>query len=421
MRISHQLLLFCCCIFVGSSYGSPFEDERNQRTFSLFNVVKFKNTGCQSTSDGNLQGVCYTKQECEDLGGTGEGNCAAAFGVCCIITVSGTDAACAGTITQNCSYIESPAFPAARAMAGNCVYMINRCSSEICQIRLDFVAATLAQPLAAAAVAPAAGNIGDCGNIGATDALVLAPGAGNANIVPVLCGTLTGQHVYLEASRTVDLAATVTINNIMGGQINGMRSWRIKVSQIECSSRMKAPQGCLQYFTGSQNTIKSFNHDGSFACITGCQISSQDYRACFRQEAGMCGMQFTQSTLDAGKDAFSLDAAGGNPAMQAMAASLSANCAMNGAAVCGAAAANTCSYVQIPGASLNKATGNSDMFCGELLNPLNAATIVGGAAVTTVRKPFELRAVVVGNTANGATAPNAGLAGFSLDATQTPC
>lgn len=411
MRISHQLLLFCCCIFVGSSYGSPFEDERNQRTFSLFNVVKFKNTGCQSTSDGNLQGVCYTKQECEDLGGTAEGNCAAAFGVCCIVTVSGTDASCGGTVTQNCSYIESPAFPAARTTAGNCIYMINRCSTEICQIRLDFVAATLAQPLPAGNAAQ-----GDCG--GATsDTLTLAPNAGNAQFVPVLCGTLTGQHVYLEASRTVDLAATVTIANIMGGTINGMRSWRIKVSQIECNSRMKAPQGCLQYFTGTQNTVKSFNFDGSIACTTGCEISFQDYRACFRQEAGMCGMQFTESTVDAGKDAFSLNAAVLANAI-AKAQTTSATCAMMGANVCGNAnAAFTCNYIQIPGGTVNAApaAGDGDMFCGTFLNPTNNA--LQAAAVTTTRKPFELRHVVVGNTANIA----AGLAGFSLDATQTPC
>ena len=42
-------------------------------------------SGCQSVSDVNLQGVCYTKQECDDLGGEEDGNCAAGFGTCCII------------------------------------------------------------------------------------------------------------------------------------------------------------------------------------------------------------------------------------------------------------------------------------------------------------------------------------------------
>ena len=40
---------------------------------------------CQSVSDTSLQGVCYTSQECSDLGGTADGNCANGFGTCCII------------------------------------------------------------------------------------------------------------------------------------------------------------------------------------------------------------------------------------------------------------------------------------------------------------------------------------------------
>lgn len=405
MRISHQLLLFCCCIFVGSSYRSALGDERNHRNFALFNVVKFKNTGCQSTSDGNLQGVCYTQQECSDLGGTAEGNCAAGFGICCIVTISGTDAACTGTVTQNCSYIESPNFPAARTTAGTCTYMVTRCSSDICQIRLDFVSTTLAQPQPAANAAQ-----GDCD--ANTDSLTLTPGAGNPNFVPVLCGTLTGQHVYLEASRTADLAATVAITNIAAGTVNGQRSWRIKVSQIECHSRMKAPQGCLKYFTGTRNTVKSFNWDGTAACTTGCLISSQDYRTCFRQEAGMCGMQFTESVTDGVANAFQLDDANGNVIKSG---STTTTCAMDGADVCGNAVADTCSYIQIPGGSLNTANGNGDVFCGDFLNPTMGA--VGAAAVFTTMKPFELRHVVVGNTLR----VNTGLAGFSIDATSTPC
>ena len=41
---------------------------------------------CQAVSDADLQGVCYTKQECDDNGGTEDGNCAAGFGTCCVIT-----------------------------------------------------------------------------------------------------------------------------------------------------------------------------------------------------------------------------------------------------------------------------------------------------------------------------------------------
>ena len=40
---------------------------------------------CQAVSDANLQGTCYTSQECTDLGGIADGNCANGFGTCCII------------------------------------------------------------------------------------------------------------------------------------------------------------------------------------------------------------------------------------------------------------------------------------------------------------------------------------------------
>ena len=46
----------------------------------------FISRACQAVSDTDLQGVCYTKQECDDKGGTEDGNCAAGFGTCCIIT-----------------------------------------------------------------------------------------------------------------------------------------------------------------------------------------------------------------------------------------------------------------------------------------------------------------------------------------------
>ena len=49
-----------------------------------FVIVNFRN--CQTTNAENLQGVCYTSQECSDLGGSAEGNCAASFGVCCLLS-----------------------------------------------------------------------------------------------------------------------------------------------------------------------------------------------------------------------------------------------------------------------------------------------------------------------------------------------
>ena len=43
------------------------------------------NSGCQAVSDDALQGICNTQQQCTDIGGSADGNCAAGFGVCCIV------------------------------------------------------------------------------------------------------------------------------------------------------------------------------------------------------------------------------------------------------------------------------------------------------------------------------------------------
>merc|ERR1719458_2015887 len=71
--------------------------------------------------------------------------------------------------------------------------------------------------------------------------------------------------------------------------------WRIKVSQIPCWSSMRAPAGCLQYFTGVRSTVTSFNWDGTTACSSGCFLKDQAYRACFRPEKGMCGMRYSET------------------------------------------------------------------------------------------------------------------------------
>ena len=101
---------------------------------------------------------------------------------------------------------------------------------------------------------------------------------------------------------------------------------------------LRAPAGCLQYFTGNAGTIKSFNWlDGGGDCSStgGCWTQSQDYYACVRKEEGiyidreiyklyrvvrvevyiihtsfflgMCSIQYTPTQLtDATKDAFEL-------------------------------------------------------------------------------------------------------------------
>ena len=48
----------------------------------------------------------------------------------------------------------------------------------------------------------------------------------------------------------------------------------------------RAPNGCLQYFTGIRNTVTSFNFDGTSTRAPGGNLQIQDYTICFRTEEG---------------------------------------------------------------------------------------------------------------------------------------
>jgi len=344
------------------------QDIKSNRAFSLFNVVKFKNSACTSTDSDGLTGVCYTSQECSDNGGTANGNCAASFGVCCIFSES----TCGNAVTQNCSYIESTSYPSTYSGGTTCDYTITRCSSAICQVRLDFKTTTsLAQPTVA-------GCATDTLTITAEGTTTLTP-----NGIPVLCGTLTGQHVYF------DVADASTIGKLAFAiPTTDSQKWRIKVSQIECSSTMRAPNGCLQYFTGVTNTITSFNYDGTSAFSTGGNIKNQDYISCFRAEEGMCMIDFAETQVTSG-DAFTLNSA-------IATAGTGTNCAILG-------------FVQI---TTDMHSITADTFCDGVLGAVEDQ--VEGGVIRSNSIPFKIRHKAY-NTDQTA------MVGFSLTATQVPC
>jgi hypothetical protein len=387
MKTKAILTIITYCI----SFAFSFPDERKNRMFSLFNVVKFKNSECQATSSTTLQGVCHTSEECDDLGGTADGNCAASFGVCCVVKVN----TCGGTVTQNASYIESVGFPTVITTAGSCAYTVTRCSSDICQVRLDFINTVLQQPAAAT---------GLC-----ADTLTIAPGGGTTVSAtqagtadpPVICGTISsGTHMYLDAG-TANTAATVTFSTAAIAS----QTWRIRVSQVECFSPNKAPNGCLQYFYGDRkHTVTSFNFDGTACTGTGCMIQKQDYRVCFRQEEGMCGVQYSESQLTTG-DAFLLTNAAATALITA------ANCGTG--------------FLQIRNVQCQAcdvaASNPIDTFCGSNLAALagGSAAEAGPNALNAIGTPFEFR--VVARVAGGTASAQNTLPGFSVDAVQIPC
>lgn len=57
-----------------------------QRFLNVFNIIKFDNVPCASSKPPltQMNGVCYHKFECDQLGGVAVDTCAGGFGVCCI-------------------------------------------------------------------------------------------------------------------------------------------------------------------------------------------------------------------------------------------------------------------------------------------------------------------------------------------------
>ncbi|TRY61649.1 hypothetical protein TCAL_16273, partial [Tigriopus californicus] len=155
---------------------------RTGKLFSLFNVVRFPNEQCISRSDPTMRGTCFSQINCQERGGTPDGNCASGFGICCMFVIQ----TCSGTVVQNCTYIQNMAFPGSdTTVSQTCNFMFNRIDPNICQIRLDFDTTVLQTD---------PGLPGMCG--GAGDSLTVgSPLSGSPFAFPsAICGTLNGQH-----------------------------------------------------------------------------------------------------------------------------------------------------------------------------------------------------------------------------------
>ena len=63
------------------------------------------------------------------------------------------------------------------------------------------------------------------------------------------------------------------------------RSWRIKVTQYACDSPGRAPEGCLQYFSGINGNVTSFNWkltDNALGTTFSNHLANLDYSVCIR-------------------------------------------------------------------------------------------------------------------------------------------
>jgi len=234
---------------------------------------------------------------------------------------------------------------------------------------------------------------------------VVVPGGSSP---PVICGTNTGQHMYIDVPEECALLSF----HLAAGS-SATRQWNIEVTQFSCDYENLAPQGCTQYYYGTSGagTVESYN----FNAGNGLHLANQNQMVCVRREKNMCKICWTQGATDD----FDLSMA-------------TADEMGHNGAVCGYGADGMGTmgfdYLVIP--QPEKATGaaglGSSKFCGRQL--LLAMTMNTGATVTTAdiasatatkticskSVPFGLRFL----SDNGEQAADADSAGFKLSYTQ---
>ncbi|XP_055301189.1 uncharacterized protein LOC129567858 isoform X2 [Sitodiplosis mosellana] len=255
-----------------ASNDLEIHDYRDKTSFRNGKVLNFFATPSEDeckSEDGLRSGVCMNVYDCHQKGGTAKGQCALGFGACCVFI-----ATCDQEIKNNITYFISPNFPALMSThIKSCKLKIKMMSSDISQLRFDFIHFSIGQPNRAN---------GACD--GDTFSLV---GGASGNFK--LCGYNNGQHIYYDVPnrKARDGKTPKGIDLIMNftSSFETARFWEVRVSQIPFSQR--APTGCLQYFFGNEGIIQTFN----FA-ENGRHLSNQKYKACIRQESKMCSIAY---------------------------------------------------------------------------------------------------------------------------------
>ncbi|XP_012235854.1 uncharacterized protein [Linepithema humile] len=343
------------------------------RFFPFFSVVRFANSECLSGAD-QLNGTCFTRRECINYGGSPSGSCANGLGTCCVFQKS-----CGSTTNINNTYFVSPRYPITYRGGERCTITVQRCNSNICQLRLDFLEATWAQPNAT----------GFCD----LDVFLVS---GGSSTVPRICGENTNQHVYVDFNG----ATPITISIDTSADYAFDRRWNIRIQQIACDSVCKAPNGCLQYYKTISDTVMSFNF-GTTENVRAPQIGTRQmvnhrYGVCVRMALGYCSIEWSQ--VDRFSFSVSDDTGSSDPDIIGtdLVAESGANC--------------TSDFVIIPDPLENGTPVNTDRFCGN-----------GFITKTSNLKPFVLYVVTNGDETSLMMMTDVQNKGFALMFRQLPC
>jgi len=163
--------------------------------------------------------------------------------------------------------------------------------------------ATAATPQPVAGVTTSNYAIGDC----TTDQFsISSPGQFGS---PIICGTNTGQHMYIDS----DGSRCQVANFNIGSSTTTSRSWDIYVTQYTCSQEDEAgPPGCLQYLTGITGIVKSFgfstSNTATSTAVTTTHLQNQNYQICVRREKGYCYICYAEWATSPGSFGLSVSA-----------------------------------------------------------------------------------------------------------------
>jgi len=287
------LLLIVPLVFASENEPS----ERKEKLISTFQIVRFPNDVCVSSTTRN--GTCYTSAECSDKGGTSGGSCADGFGVCCTFVIT----TCGQSSSENITYWTQPT-----SIPTSCGLTICPVTDDICSLRLDFTGFVITGPSSytlmqvnkrfgmAASQATGTEYLGSSLATNCMTDTFHAQGASPSATPPVVCGTLTGTHMYMDADvdrcNLLSFSFADKVNsaladlNTRGTTAFAARTWDIAVTQIECTSVMLPPPGCTQYFASPSAIylIESYNWQSG----SGIQLGQQHQRICIRRERGKC-------------------------------------------------------------------------------------------------------------------------------------
>lgn len=404
------------------AYTCSAEEPLRDAKFSIFQIIKFENAPC---TGGSRNGTCFTEAECTDAGGEEDGTCADGFGVCCVTKLTNQ-----GSTSLNQSYIVATSSDLSSTggidSSGRYQYTICPCSADVCRIRFDLTAFTLAGPYTNVGTQKAASNmvtandgsgnaIGDC----MTDSFSITGSGGSGT--PIICGANKGQHIFVDSNGN-----DCHVVNMNIGSTTATRSIDIMVTQYKCGEEAGGPPGCLQWMMTATGTVRSFNFPDQTAGTTVSagvvHLSNQHYDICIRQPISTTKICYigctTETAVEADNSAASKQTSFG--------LSLSPAAAAQGSA----GSKCTSDYILIPGgttaaiAATQKVVGaGNERFCGRFLG--SEATVTLPVSLCTATVPYvvgvsfddiEYHKTVADGKADGSeqmVAPG-GIVGFSL-------